>query len=364
MATLDQCHHQWATRPADERFTSLDAMLKQMTQQANISREAVINPNKLVMQTIDDGRLMMDDGQQLLEPSAWAFDQLAYMADAPAGYLRKLPASISAQALNHGLKQHQGDVGVLARGKHGLAQDGTGTLAAVTGPKYGRIWNRDVVKALRDRFGNGVDGDFKVPGEFGKDVKITKENTTLYAGDRDMFVFLADEKNRIELPGRRGGQMGSFARGFFVWNSEVGSRTLGIATFLFDYVCSNRLVWGAQGFEEIKITHTQSAPQRFMEEIAPQLDAYSQQATAGIRGAIEDARAKRIDTPVDEFLRKFLTKKDADAVMAAHLIEEDRPIESLWDASVGITAYAKQIENQDNRIWYERLGGKMVEMAQ
>lgn len=363
MATLDQCHHQWATRPEDERFTSLDDMLKKMKGLQARSREEVIGANKLVVQTIDDGRLMLDDGKQLLEPSAWAFDQLSYMAEAPAGYLRTLPASISAQALNHGLAKHQADVGLLARGNPGLKQDGTGTLSAVTGPKYGRIWNADVVSALRDRFGNGLDGDFRIPGEFGKQVDITKQNTTLYGGDRDMFVFLADEKNRIEMPGRRGGQMGSFARGFFVWNSEVGSRSLGIATFLFDYVCSNRLVWGAQGFEEIKITHTSSAPSRFMSEIGPQLDAYSQTATAGIRAALEDARSKKIDTPVDEFLRKFLTKKDSEAVMAAHLVEEDRPIETLWDASVGITAFAKSIKNQDTRTWYERLGGKMVEMA-
>ena len=152
MSTLTQAHHQWATRPEDERFTSLDAMLKKMTKQVELSREEVIDASKLVVQTVDDGRLMLDDGSQLLEPSAWAFDQLSYMAEAPAGYLRKLPASISAQALNHGLKQHKGEVGILARGKAGLNQDGTGTLSAVTGPNYGRIWNRDVVKALRDRF--------------------------------------------------------------------------------------------------------------------------------------------------------------------------------------------------------------------
>jgi hypothetical protein len=30
--------------------------------------------------------------------------------------------------------------------------------------------------------------------------------TTLFASDPDMFVFLADEENRIELPGRRAGR--------------------------------------------------------------------------------------------------------------------------------------------------------------
>ncbi len=38
---------------------------------------------------------------------------------------------------------------------------------------------------------------------------VTKENTTLYASDRDFFVFLANEKNKIEVPNRRNGRAGS-----------------------------------------------------------------------------------------------------------------------------------------------------------
>ena len=35
-------------------------------------------------------------------------------------------------------------------------------------------------------------------GEFGKQVEITRDNTTIYGSDRDMFIFLADEENRID----------------------------------------------------------------------------------------------------------------------------------------------------------------------
>jgi hypothetical protein len=67
-----------------------------------------------------------------------------------------------------------------------------------------------------------------------------------------LFVFLADEENRIELPNRRAGRLGSFARGFFVWNSEVGKTTLGAGFFLFDYVCCNRIIWGADQYTELQ----------------------------------------------------------------------------------------------------------------
>jgi hypothetical protein len=40
-----------------------------------------------------------------------------------------------------------------------------------------------------------------VPGEFGQRVAVTKQNTTLYASDRDMFVFLADEEDAARQTG-------------------------------------------------------------------------------------------------------------------------------------------------------------------
>ena len=52
-----------------------------------------------------------------------------------------------------------------------------------------------------------------MPGEFGSRVTVTKDNTTLYASDRDMFVFLADEENRIELPNRREEESGPVFNG-------------------------------------------------------------------------------------------------------------------------------------------------------
>jgi hypothetical protein len=86
----------------------------------------------------------------------------------------------------------------------------------------------DVVDALVDRFGDGVSGSWRVPGEFGNRVAVTKGNTTLFASDRDMFVFLADEENRIELPNRRAGRMGSFAR--------LGAELYGVAVDEIDRI--------------------------------------------------------------------------------------------------------------------------------
>src|SRR5437762_14385951 len=95
-------------------------------------------------------------------------------------------------------------------------------------------------ESLVERFGDGVSGHWRVPGEFGNRITVTRENTTLFASDRDMFVSLADEDRRIEVPDRRNGS-GPMARGFFVWNSETGDKTLGLGFFLFDYVCADQI---------------------------------------------------------------------------------------------------------------------------
>ena len=362
---LTAASQQWASRPDDQRFLNLDDMLAFAGGQRASSKAVVLSNRQIEIAPVADDAsrkslvVVGPDGVAAV-PTHWSFGQIAARADAPAGYLRKLPADIAADALNWGLyKRDVEEVGALVRG------NGIPELAAFTGPNYGRVWNEDVIRALRERFGNGVDGDFTVPGEFGNMVDVTKANTTLYASDRDMFVFLADEKNRIDVPNRRNGRSGSMARGFFVWNSEVGSQTLGIATFLFDYACSNRIVWGAQGYEEIKIRHTAGAPDRWIEEAAPAIKAYADKSTDGIVQAIADAKNARLDPDkVDDFLKARFTKSQANAIKLVHLAEEDRPIESLWDVATGATAYARSIKYQDERVEIERKAGKVIALAQ
>lgn len=274
---------------------------------------------------------------------------------------------MAADCVNYGLQfiRDPEDVGLL------LQRNGDSVLRAATGPAYGRIWDADILRALTDTYGDGVSGRFRVPGEFGRAVPVTSDNTTLYAGDRDMFVFLADETNRIEVPGRRDGKAGALARGFFVWNSEVGARTFGISTFWFDYVCQNRIVWGAENQQSITIRHTASAPDKWLEQLQPALQAYAEASTAGVSDLVAAARAKRIMTveggdnssAVMAFLAKRFSGAQARAVMDTHMLEEGRPIETLWDAATGITAFAKGIPFQAERVEMEREGGRVLAMA-
>src|SRR3546814_13437237 len=53
-------------------------------------------------------------------------------------------------------------------------------------------------------------------------VDVTKDTTTLYASDRDVFLFLVDDAHPIEAACLPNGDPDLYFRGFSAWNSEVG----------------------------------------------------------------------------------------------------------------------------------------------
>jgi hypothetical protein len=360
---LMQANHQWSTRPDDERFLSLTALDAYCAAQRSRSAAKVVSNRALkVFPVANDNKALVLTGPNggPVNITNWSFGQIAGLAKTPAGYLRTLPGPLAADCLNYGLHVSRDveECGVLLTRDSEMA-----TARAVTGPNYGRIWNSDITRALVRTIGDGVTGTWRVPGEFGVQGKeITKQSTTLYASDRDMWVFLADETNRIELPNRRNGKRGSLARGFFAGNSEVGAGTFQFGQFLFDYMCGNHIIWGVEQYQELKIRHTSGAPDRFLEQAAPALQALTQSSAVGLVDTLKVAQAKKIED-VDAFLNARFTKSQVTGIKAAHIDDEDRPIESLWDAVTGITAYARDIKYMDDRIVLEREAGKVLDLA-
>jgi hypothetical protein len=358
MSTLMRASHQWASRPADERFISLLELQDHVTRQRETSRSTVISSRKIeVHPDPEDPQLrglLVEAGCSAMVPTHWSFGQLCSRAasPSPSAYFRenRVPAPLIADCLNYNLRFTRDieEVGILATGDE---------LRAVNGARYGRIWNAEIVDTLVDKFGDGVSGHWRVPGEFGRRVNVDRQNTTLFASDRDMFVFLADEDRRIEVAGR------NLARGFFLWNSEVGDKTLGVGFFLFDYVCSNRIVWGADQYTEVRIRHTSGAPDRWLEETIPVLTEYSEGSTKPVQQAIEDARVRKIRDDLDTFLATRFGKSLVPAIKAIHEVEEGRPIESVWDVAVAATAHARSVPNTDKRLEIERTAGALLTAA-
>ena len=94
-------------------------------------------------------------------------------------------------------------------------------VRSIHGHSYTRLHNADLVTMLRE-----FAADFQPPQKAGRPAA-----TGLYCGEQDLFCFLIDPTGWAEIDGQ------AFAPGFFVWNSEVGKRSVGISTFWFQAVC-------------------------------------------------------------------------------------------------------------------------------
>src|SRR5690606_24038866 len=163
-----------------------------------------------------------------------SFGQLCALIQAPAAYLRKLPGTIAGINVQYGLREHRAEM-IKAYVRKPAGSSGTPVLRAITGPDYGRIYDEEIVEAVMRVAGNGTgDTHWKVPGvmtwrdgSFVHDpnAEITKRTTTLFASDRDVFVFLCDDAHPIEIGKLPNGDPDLVFRGFYVWNSEVGARS-------------------------------------------------------------------------------------------------------------------------------------------
>ena len=119
----------------------------------------------------------------------------------------------------------------------------------------------------------------------------------LYASDRDMFVFMVNEKNPIE-----DGRGNRLSRGFFCWNSEVGDKSFGLMMFLYAHVCGNHIVWGADDVREVRIRHVGSANRRAWWEIRRTLSEAVDRSAEEEEGRIRTAQSYRIAGTKEELL--------------------------------------------------------------
>ncbi|KJC54166.1 hypothetical protein UP10_40580, partial [Bradyrhizobium sp. LTSPM299] len=314
--------------------------------------------------------LMVPGRSEPVAPTHWSFGQLCSLVGAPTSYMRQLPAPLTAINLQHGLLSHRGELVKTLE-----ADDGRIELRAVTGPDYGRIWDHELVTAVMKIAGNG-NGDtrWKVPGVLdwatmthNPFVDITKDTTTLYASDRDVFLFLVDDTNPIEAGRLPDGSPDLYFRGFYCWNSEVGSKTLGIASFYLRAVCMNRNLWGVENFEQITIRHSKFAAQRFAHEAAPALTSFANSSPAPFVAGINAARERvvaRTDDDRESFLRRSgFSKSETTKIIETVLGEENRKPESIFDFVQGITALARTRSHQDSRLELEGKAKRLMERA-
>jgi hypothetical protein len=365
---------EWFARPDDERFLNLSDLYESVRGRAERAQARTVESRAIRVEANRDNSerlaLMVPGRDQQVMPTHWSFGQLCTLVGAPTSYLRQLPAALSAINLQHGLLSHRAELVKTLEADNGRIE-----LRAVTGPDYGRIWDHELVAAVMKIAGNGIgDTHWKAPGVLDWStmthnpfVDVTKDTTTLYASDRDVFLFLVDDTNPIEAGRLSDGSPDLYFRGFYCWNSEVGSRTLGIASFYLRAVCMNRNLWGVENFEEITIRHSKFAAQRFAHEASPALTSFANSSPAPFVAGIKAARARivaRTDEDRESFLRKGgFSKSETAKIIETVLGEENRKPESVFDFVQGITALARTKSHQDARLELEGKAKRLMERA-
>ena len=365
---------QWFSRPDDQRFTSLDDLLASVQRRRENSFEKLVKVEDFRFHASrdDETSLTITAGDDApFAPTHYSMQQLCSLVGAPGPYIRRQHAMRAAFNLQQD---------VLDRGEGRdfkfYAENEEHTLRAITGPDYGRIYDADLVQAVMKFAGSGTgDTRWKIPGQidwakgtYNPFVDVTKQSTTLYASDRDVFMFLADDLHPIEIGKLPNGDPDYVMRGFYTYNSEVGARSMGIATFLFRGPCQNRILWGVEQFDELRIVHSKYGNRRFEREAAPALARYADASTATVLAGITAAREALV-APDDEARVKFLNKDlDLSMKMALNIIEthereEGRKPETVWDLVQGMTAVARTIPNTDNRLELEKVAGKLMNRA-
>ena len=365
---------EWFSRPDDERYLSLSELYASVKGRAERSRTRTVESAAIRVEAHRDDpenlALILPEADAPVAPTHWSFGQLASLVSAPAAYLRQLPAQLAGINLQYGLTSHRAE-----QIKTLETEDGRTELRAVTGPDYGRIYDHELVAAVQKIAGNGTgDTRWKVPGTldwssgvYNPMVDITKDTTTLYASDRDVFLFLVDDMNPIEAGKLSDGSPDLYFRGFYCWNSEVGAKTLGIASFYLRAVCQNRNLWGVEDFQEISIRHSKYAANRFAHEAAPALTRFADSSprpfVEGIRAARERIVAHSDDDRTDFLRKRGFSKAETARIVETVLAEEGRPPESVFDFVQGITAVARSKPQQDTRLEMEGKAKKLLERA-
>lgn len=367
---ISTASQQWYARPADERYLSLAALRASVADRRHRSRDNVtaIMENMAVRVDSDNkGLVLYDEKKQ--GPGArlthWSFGQLSQRAGTPTAWLRKLGAEnmqeLVALNMNAGLANAEREDAKLLLTHDPIDGSATPTqLRALTGPNYGRIWDVELVDAIMRHVGDS--GEWTIPAA-SYAATDAKRASTLYASDRDVFIFLVNKANPIEVPNEPGHVM---FKGFYAANSETMNGSLVWAQFLYDTVCDNRNIWGVRDFAELRIRHTGGAPQRFVEQAMPAMRKYVEASTSAEVELITRAQrfelGKDIKAVKEKLAEKGFTKGQVQAALDYAETVPGNP-RSLWNVEQGLTAVARDIEHTDARVDLEEKAGKLMAMV-
>lgn len=239
MATLKKAHRELFRRSPDECFETLEELVSYCREERESSNELWHPPSTLMPQVADSSVQLHMGADGAFVINHWSFSQLCGLCGVSRATINVLTAETASRALQETRPMGTKPLQIL------LSDE---VVRAIHGTQYSRLWNADLLDAVLD-----AAPDFQPPQ------KAATGGTGLYCGQQDLFAFLIDPGGWTEIGGE------PFAPGFFVFNSEVGRRSLGVQTFWFEAVCGNHLVWDPIEVVDFNRRHTGNIAESLIE---------------------------------------------------------------------------------------------------
>lgn len=309
MQTLTRANTELFRRTPDECFPSLQAIWEHCYRCKEQSLDHWKPPQDL-RPTVQNGQLVLSlGGDQPFYMNDWSFAQLCRLSSVNRDTLNRLSPQTACRVFEETLPTAEKPVQTLTAGD---------LVRSIHGVAYTRLWNVDLLTMLRE-----FATDFQPPQKAGAahgggtasgdDIPFVPDpepslGSGLYAGEQDMFVFLIDPLGWTEIGGE------AFAPGFFLWNSEVGRRSLGLQTFWFQAVCRNHLVWDAVNVVEFTRKHTANVHdslndiRTIVERLVEQRDARRDGFSAVIKKAMETTLGADADSVLEVLQERGITR--------------------------------------------------------
>lgn len=284
MRALTSASNELFRRAPDECFDSLPALRTHCAARKERSVDRWHAPTDIRTDAVPADRLRFAiKNVSQLEMNDWSFGQLCRLAGVSKDTVNRLTPDTAAKVFGETLPPS---------GNKPLQLFTEGEmLRSVHGTSYTRVYDSDLVGILQE-----FAVDFQPPQ------KGLNGGTGLYCGEQDMFCFLIDPAGWAEIEGE------AFAPGFFLWNSEVGRRSLGIQTFWFQSVCQNHIVWDPIEFTDFSRKHTANVHESMVEirRIIEALVAKRDARRDGFTKVIAKAMKEKLGHNADDALKPLL----------------------------------------------------------
>lgn len=352
MVELMQAATELFVRPEDECFPNLSELYAYVYNRSKQELSSTINLRETARFVESDGEIALQIGNgNPIALTNYSAEQICGDLKIPFKYLNELPIDLALDNLNCGLarfRRERESVLLLS------PREDDYSLRTITSDLYTRIYDHEVVKYLLDNLGD----EWRIaPTWEGLD-------RGLYAGDRDMFIFLINGGSYVE----DGWGNSSLHRGFFVRNSEVKACSLEITTFLHRGICGNHIVWGAEGVTNTRIRHVGDAVDKFREAMRDLL-AFTDSSAHKDLEDIERAKRARLGATKDEVVDKIRSMFRS-GCLGKKLLEEaydlamafDEDARVAWGMSNGLTRLSqdKFPAYQNKRAEIDRFAGLLL----